>query len=93
MKHLKTFESFSVNEEAFGDILRSYDTIFFRDNKEMVEKAKSTKGDERDSIYNELLKIVNKFIKDKGMESGSAQSLKNELRRKVYGGDFRGKQS
>jgi hypothetical protein len=80
-------------DEAFGDAFRSYDTIFFRDNKDMLDSAKNAQGEEKESIFNQLMGLANKFIKEKGIEAGSAQSLKNELRRRVYGGEFKGKQS
>lgn len=78
-------------DEAFGDFLRGYDKIFFRDNKKNIDDAKKLvdAGDEEKakSIHREVLGVLNQFIKDKKIETGTATNLRNELRRKIFGGD------
>jgi hypothetical protein len=69
-------------EEGFGDVFRSYDKIFMRDNKEMIDAVKSMpQSQEKIAKANEVIAKANEFIKAKGMEVGSATSLKNEVKR------------
>jgi hypothetical protein len=94
MKHLKSFENYNQIDEAFGDFLRSNETIFIRDNKKEFEEVKNMpKGDDKNKAFDDLMIKAKKFAKDNDLESGARQSFLNELRRKIYGGDFKGKQS
>jgi hypothetical protein len=94
MKHLKSFNNYTHIDEAFGDFLRSHESIFIRDNKEEFEKVKSMLiGEEKTKAFNDLMIKAKKFANSKDLDSGSRQSFLNELRRKIYGGDFRGNQS
>ncbi len=81
-------------EEAFGDFLRSHESIFKRENKEKFERVKNLpKGDEKDSAFVELMNKAKAYAKDKDLESGTRTSFFNEIRRMIYGGKFSGKQS
>jgi hypothetical protein len=82
-------------EEGFGDFLRSNDKIFFNNNKEAIANAAmlSDETPQKRDAFEMLQKAANKWGKEKGYESGSLTSLKNELRRKIYGGQFSGSQS
>jgi hypothetical protein len=78
-------------EEAFLDVLRSNDTIFFRDNKGEIERIKAMPdGDEKDSEYQKLYSLARKWTTTKDYESGSRTSFFNQLNRNVYGGDPKG---
>lgn len=93
----KAFDSMEGEDvdEAFGDMFRSYDKIFMRDNKSDIEAVKSIPdGDEKNAKAKEILAKANQFIKEKGIESGSATSLKNEIKRAMgYKVSLRGGQS
>lgn len=82
-------------EEGFGDFLRSNDKIFFNNNKEAIANASmlSDESPQKRDAFEMLQKAANNWGKEKGYESGSLTSLKNELRRKIYGGQFSGDQS
>ena len=69
-------------EEGFGDVFRSYDAIFMRNNKALIDQVKTLPtGPEKDAKASEVLKLASKFIAEKGIEVGSANSLKNEVKR------------
>lgn len=79
-----TFEP--INEEAllegFGDLFKSYDKIFMSNNKEMIDAVKALpQSEEKAEKAKEVLGKANQFIKEKGIETGSATSLKNEIKR------------
>jgi len=80
---LKTQPVYSEEvEEGFGDVFRSYDAIFMRDNKEMIDAVKAMpQSEEKTAKGNEVIAKANEFIKAKGIEVGSANSLKNEVKR------------
>jgi hypothetical protein len=81
-------------DEAFGDFLRSHESIFKRENKEEFERVKNLpKGDEKDRAFVELMNKAKAYAKDKDLESGARTSFFNEIRRMIYGGKFSGKQS
>jgi len=85
---------YSELEEAFGDFLRSHESIFKRENKEEFERVKNLpKGDEKDKGFVGLMNKAKAYAKDKDLESGTRTSFFNEIRRMIYGGKFRGKQS
>jgi hypothetical protein len=88
-------DDIEVDEAAFGDMFRSYDKIFIRDNKDEIDAIKSMPdGDEKNNKAKELLAKANAFIKEKGIETGSATSLKNEIKRTMgYNVSLRGGQS
>lgn len=53
-----------------------------RDNKEMIDAVKAMpQSDEKIAKANEVITKANQFIKAKGIETGSAVSLKNEVKR------------
>jgi hypothetical protein len=53
-----------------------------RDNKDMIEAVKSMPQSEEKIIKaKEVIRKANEFIKTKGIEVGSANSLKNEIKR------------
>lgn len=53
-----------------------------RDNKEMIDAVKSMpQSEEKAAKANEVIAKANEFIKAKGIEVGSATSLKNEVKR------------
>lgn len=53
-----------------------------RNNKALIDQVKSLPtGPEKDAKASEVLKLASKFIADKGIEVGSANSLKNEIKR------------
>lgn len=53
-----------------------------RNNKALIDQVKSLPtGPEKDAKASEVLKLATKFIADKGIEVGSANSLKNEIKR------------
>jgi uncharacterized membrane protein (UPF0127 family) len=63
-------------------MFRSYDTIFMKNNKELIDMVKTMEpSEEKDLKAKEVLSIANQFIKEKGIEVGSANSLKNEIKR------------
>lgn len=69
-------------EEGFGDAFRSYDKIFMRDNKNLIDAVKSMpQSEEKTAKAKEVIAKANEFIKVKGIEIGSANSLKNEVKR------------
>ena len=79
-----TFEP--INEEAllegFGDLFKSYDKIFMSNNKEMIDAVKAMpQSEEKAEKAKEVLDKANQFIKEKGIETGSGTSLKNEVKR------------
>jgi uncharacterized membrane protein (UPF0127 family) len=63
-------------------MFRSYDSIFIKANKDIIDSVKNMpQGDEKDLKAREVLSLANQFIKEKGIEVGSANSLKNEVKR------------
>lgn len=53
-----------------------------RDNKEMIDTVKAMpQSEEKIAKGNEVIAKANEFIKAKGIEIGSAISLKNEVKR------------
>jgi hypothetical protein len=80
---LKTQPVYSEEvEEGFGDVFRSFDAIFIRDNKGLIDAVKSMpQSEEKTAKANEVITKANEFIKAKGIEIGSATSLKNEVKR------------
>ena len=53
-----------------------------RDNKDMIDAVKAMpQSDEKNAKANEIIAKANQFIKAKGIEVGSANSLKNEIKR------------
>lgn len=53
-----------------------------RDNKEMINAVKAMpQSDEKNAKATEVIAKANQFIKAKGIEVGSANSLKNEVKR------------
>lgn len=53
-----------------------------RDNKEMIDAVKAMpQSDEKNAKATEVIAKANQFIKAKGIEVGSANSLKNEIKR------------
>jgi hypothetical protein len=63
-------------------MFRSYDSIFIKANKDAIDSVKNMpQGDEKDLKAREVLSLANQFIKEKGIEVGSANSLKNEVKR------------
>lgn len=67
MKHIKTFEQFSINEEVFN--------AFFRPNQELIDKLKEHYPNEMDEIIYAMLskepekamQFINDFIKGPGV--------------------------
>jgi len=87
-------KAFDYMDEGMFDIFMANDKIFFRDNKEAIDNAAMLSDDsEKENASQSLQKLANEWGKTKNYESGSLTSLKNELRRKIYGGKFAGKQS
>jgi uncharacterized membrane protein (UPF0127 family) len=53
-----------------------------RDNKELIDAVKMMpQSDEKIVKAKEVIELANQFIKAKGIETGSAVSLKNEIKR------------
>jgi len=53
-----------------------------RDNKEMIDAVKAMpQSEEKTAKATEVIRKANEFIKVKGIEVGSANSLKNEVKR------------
>lgn len=53
-----------------------------RDNKDMIDAVKAMpQSDEKNAKANEIIAKANEFIRAKGIEVGSANSLKNEVKR------------
>lgn len=88
-------EEDEIDEAAFGDMFRSYDKIFMRDNKAEIDAVKALpQGEEKDAKAKAILAKANEFISSKGIETGSAVSLKNEIKRAMgYNVALRGGQS
>jgi hypothetical protein len=80
-------------DEAFGDAFRSYDKIFFREYDDLIQAAMNAEGPAKDDAYKQIYSALVNFAKKNKMERGSAQSLSNEVKRKIYGGEFKGKYS
>jgi hypothetical protein len=53
-----------------------------RDNKEMIDAVKAMPQSEEKTVKaSEVIRKANEFIKAKGIEVGSANSLKNQVKR------------
>jgi hypothetical protein len=78
-------------EEGFLDAFKSNESIFFRDNKNEIERIKAMpNGDEKDAEYQKLFSSARNWATAKDFESGSRTSFFNELKRRVYGGSPKG---
>ncbi len=63
-------------------MFRSYDSIFIKNNKGLIDMIKTMEpSEEKDLKAKEVLSLANQFIREKGIEVGSANSLKNEIKR------------
>lgn len=77
MKHLRTYETYSVNEELFGAMSKLIGNLF-KKAKERIRKTKG--GKEVEAVYQKYISLINaEFIKKANVDLNLLQSIGESL--------------